>query len=375
MSQRKDGQIKIETFLDSLVRQTSVFAVAAVGLFLIIKEYLIGSFIVCQPINRGVRVNLSYSQSQADYDKAYCSMSMTDFAGNLIVATGTSPNTIPGVTIMGIKSGDGRAIYQNFLPFAFVIQAALCCIPTILWKTWASEILRASVRFIVDISTKLSPSMDVATHGSVKKDQSFEIVTEDLSSQVDFWAERKFLVRVYTTKLMLNLGIFIFIVCFYLTYPILDYFSLQGLFVCHVHKQTLVTCAFPDIDLFRLAWIVNIVLVDVSIVIVALQLINVAFCMPRKKTFFSWYLGAEDRKRSRLSNDSHLISHFCYENLSAMCPSIVNNSFSQRKPVYSPLISLGSSEEELSSSRSSSSLSYNTAPQLFKRQITEGEKE
>lgn len=38
----KDDQIKTETFLDSLVKQTSVYAVAAIGLFLIIKEYFIG---------------------------------------------------------------------------------------------------------------------------------------------------------------------------------------------------------------------------------------------------------------------------------------------------------------------------------------------
>lgn len=319
-------------------------------------------------------MNLSYDQSQADYDKAYCSMSMTDFAENLIVASGSEPNTIPGVTIMGIKSGEGRAIYQKLLPFAFVIQAALCCIPTTLWNIWASEILRASVRLIVDFSRKISPSIDGSSQGLVRKDQSYEIIFEDLSSQVESWGERRFMVSVYTTKLMLNLGIFILVVCFYLTFPILNYYSLQGLFICHVHKQTLVTCAFPDIDLFKLVWIINIVLVDISIVIVVLQLINVVFCMPRKKTFFSWYLGVEERKQFRISNDSHLISYFCYENVNAMCPRIVYNSLSQRKPLYSPLISLGSSEEELRSSNSSSSLSYNTAPQLFKRQIAEGEK-
>lgn len=319
-------------------------------------------------------MNLSYDQSQADYDKAYCSMSMTDFAENLIVATGSEPNTISVVTIMGIKSGEGRAIYQKLLPFAFVIQAALCCIPTTLWNIWASEILRASIRLIVDFSRKISPSIDGSSQGLVRKDQSYEIIFEDLSSQVESWGERRFMVSVYTTKLMLNLGIFILVVCFYLTFPILNYYSLQGLFICHVHKQTLVTCAFPDIDLFKLVWIINIVLVDISIVIVVLQLINVVFCMPRKKTFFSWYLGVEERKQFRIPNDSHLISYFCYENVNAMCPRIVYNSLSQRKPLYSPLISLGSSEEELRSSNSSSSLSYNTAPQLFKRQIAEGEK-
>ena len=318
-------------------------------------------------------MNISYSQSEANYDRAFCSMSMTDFRDNLIVATGSEPNTIPGVTIMGIKSGDGRVIYQKLLPFAFVIQAALCCIPTLLWKTWASEILRAFVGFIADVSNKISPTVEFSSHDR-KKQQSYEILSEDLSSQVDFWGSRKFLARVYTTKLMLNLGIFIFIVCFYLAYPILNYFNLQALFICHVHKQTLVTCAFPDIDLFKMAWIANIVLVDISIIIVVLQLINVAFCMPRKKTFFSWYLGVEERKSSRMTNDSHLISHFCYENLGVMCPRVMYNTYSQQKALYTPLISLESSEEELNTSSSSSSLSYNTAPQIFRRQtVTEGE--
>ena len=332
-----------------------------------------GSVIVCQPINRGVRVNISYSQSEADYDKAYCSISMTDFRDNLIVATGSEPNAIPGVTIMGIKPGEGRAIYQKLLPFAFIIQAALCCIPTLLWKTWASEILRASVRFIADTSKGISSIVEFS-HGDRKKEQSYEILSEDLGSQIDVWGSRKFLARVYTTKLMLNLGIFIFAVCFYMVYPILNYFNLQALFICHVHRQSLVTCAFPDVDLFKMAWIVNIVLIDISIIIVVLQLINAVFCIPRKRTFFSWYLGMEDRKSSRLTNDSHLISHFCYENLCVMCPRVMYNSHSQRKASYTPLISLGSSEEELNTSSSSSSLSYNTAPQIFRRQtITEGE--
>ena len=45
MNQRKDEQIiKTETFLDLLVKQTSVYAVTAVGLFLIVKTYLIGKY-------------------------------------------------------------------------------------------------------------------------------------------------------------------------------------------------------------------------------------------------------------------------------------------------------------------------------------------
>ena len=101
---------------------------------------MIGPFIVCQPINRAVRVNISYNQSEAEYDKAYCSISMTDIRDNLIIATKSEPMptgnglaiAIPGVTVMGIKSGEGRVIYQKLLPFAFVIQAALCCIPALM---------------------------------------------------------------------------------------------------------------------------------------------------------------------------------------------------------------------------------------------------
>ena len=335
----------------------------------------IGTLIVCQPINRSVRINISYSQSEADYDRAFCSMSVTDIRENLIIATGSEPNTIPGLTIIGIKPGPGRVIYQNLLPFIFIIQAAICCIPTLLWKTLASEILRAYVRFIVDISNKVPPVGEFVLRDR-KKEQSYEVLSEDLCNQVDYWGGRKFLARVYTTKLMLNLGIFIFIVCFYLSYPMLNYFNLQAQFVCHVNGQTLITCTFPDIDLFKMAWITNIVIVDASIVIVVLQLINVAFCMSRKLTFFKWYLGVEERTPSRLPNDMHLISHFCYENLSAMCPRIMLNSNIQRRALYTPLISLGSSQEELNTSSSSSSLSYNTAPQVFRRQtVTELDRE
>lgn len=42
ISQRKDGRIKTDTVLDSLVKQMSVYTVATIGLFLILKEYLIG---------------------------------------------------------------------------------------------------------------------------------------------------------------------------------------------------------------------------------------------------------------------------------------------------------------------------------------------
>lgn len=38
----KGETIKTETFLDSLVRQLTVYAVAGIGLFLIVKDFLIG---------------------------------------------------------------------------------------------------------------------------------------------------------------------------------------------------------------------------------------------------------------------------------------------------------------------------------------------
>ena len=44
ISQRKDGQIKAASFLDSLVTQMSVYTVATLGLILILKELLIGKY-------------------------------------------------------------------------------------------------------------------------------------------------------------------------------------------------------------------------------------------------------------------------------------------------------------------------------------------
>ena len=58
ISQGKDGQIKTDTFLDSLVRQMSVYTVAIIGLFLILKEYLIGKYI---SVNSNMLACLYYS--------------------------------------------------------------------------------------------------------------------------------------------------------------------------------------------------------------------------------------------------------------------------------------------------------------------------
>ena len=38
----KEEKIKTETFLDSLVRRMTVYAVAIIGFFLIIKDFIIG---------------------------------------------------------------------------------------------------------------------------------------------------------------------------------------------------------------------------------------------------------------------------------------------------------------------------------------------
>ena len=326
-----------------------------------------GYFIVCQPINRGVRVNLSYSQSEADYDRSYCLASMTDFRDNLVFATESGPNTFQGITILGLKPGEGLALYQKLLPFAFLIEAALCCFPALLWKMLACEILRASVRFVADLTEKVSSTLEFQHAGySRKTEQSYMIVPQDFNSQVDFWSGKAFLAGVYIIKLMLNLGLLIFIVCFYMAFPSLNYFNLQSHFVCHVHRQTLITCCFPDIDLFKMAWIVNIVLLDICIIIIVFQLINSVFCWPRKKTFFSRHLGVEERS-CLLTNDFHLISYFCYENLDKMNSAIMFTCSGQRRRLYSPLISLETSEEECNTSPSSPSLSYVTAPQVFRR--------
>ena len=43
---RQEEEIKTETFLDSLVRRVTVYAVALIGLFLIIKEFLLGKLAI-----------------------------------------------------------------------------------------------------------------------------------------------------------------------------------------------------------------------------------------------------------------------------------------------------------------------------------------
>ena len=45
MDEGKHEQVRTETLLDSVVRQLSVYAVAAMGLFLIVKEHFIGKYI------------------------------------------------------------------------------------------------------------------------------------------------------------------------------------------------------------------------------------------------------------------------------------------------------------------------------------------
>ena len=325
---------------------------------------LTGDAIVCQPMNRAVRGNLSYSQTEAKYDKTYCSLFMRDYSDNMITVSENEPN---GINVVGIK-GEGRFMYQKFFPFALIIQATLCCVPTLLWKTLASEELRASLSYIRDISNNATPPKTGVSPSAERRSEAHHNgrILEELRIQVDLWESGKFLTRAYAAKIMLTIGILVFIICFYLACSTLNYFSLRGLFICHVHKQSLVTCAFADIDLIRLVWIVNIVLVDIATVIVVFQLLNVAIRMPRKRTFFSCYFGIGDRKTSKLVNDADLISHFCRENLSVMCPGIICGSYRNQTALYSPLISLGSSEEDLNST--GSSLSYSTAPQYVRRQ-------
>lgn len=43
---KQEEEIKTETFLDSLVRRMTVYAVALIGLFLIIKEFLLGKLAI-----------------------------------------------------------------------------------------------------------------------------------------------------------------------------------------------------------------------------------------------------------------------------------------------------------------------------------------
>ena len=62
MDDGKHEQIRTETLLDSVVRQLSVYAVAAMGLFLIVKEHFIGKYI-------SKSLNLPYSLKSGAFVK------------------------------------------------------------------------------------------------------------------------------------------------------------------------------------------------------------------------------------------------------------------------------------------------------------------
>ena len=323
---------------------------------------------VCQPINRAIRKNLSYSDTQAQYDAAYCAASMRDFTENILVATTNDYGAIPGVTILGLRGKPGPALQEKYLPFALLIQAVLLYLPTLLWKCTGEETLRATVRYVAVSSWKIVrrgiPAHDAASippETSSPKRGSLERSWDELESDVYVWLSQRSLLNAYILRLIVTMVLHVIILCVYLLYTPLNIFSFKGKFVCHVDGQALVRCLVQHAFLYRLSWVANLVLVDLCLAATTFQILRLAFCSQRRRRFFFYlFLGVSDRSHSKLATDAHLISMFCYENLSIMAPGVLRSTMSTRElQNCSSLIELGSSAELSSSVKSPV---YDTAP-------------
>lgn len=294
---------------------------------------------------------------------------MLDFTGNLKVATTYENGAIPGVTILGVREKGAQVLHEKYIPFAFLIQAAVCYLPTLVWYLYGSDLLRAAVRYIAATSWKICPR-EAARAASFSETSSpnrgsLGRYLDELGSDVEIWLSRRYLVHVYVGKLMVTVLVLVAALCFYLLYPDLNIFSFKEMFVCHVDRQTLVRCLIPDAFLFKLFWIVNLVLLDVCLLFTTFQLLNLAFCTQRRRNFFFLkYLGITEGKYSKIATDAHLISHFCNENLDIMAPEVLRCTLPTNELHYSSWIALGSSGELASSTKS---LAYDTAPQTPQR--------
>jgi hypothetical protein len=313
---------------------------------------------VCQPINRAVKENLSYSQTQAIYDKAYCSANMTDFTDNLIRAETEAINRIPGVTVLGIK-GKPKFMYQRYFPIALAIQAIISYLPVLLWILWCTEELTIAIIYIAEackdlVKRNYSNDYVHSTPKPFSRAPSMETRQRlgELDCQINHWLDQKFLSRSYITKLVVTELLFIFILICYFLSKSLYVSSFKSQFVCRVDDQSLVSCTLPVVRIYKMVWYANILIIDICILLTTLQFMNILCCMLRQRQFFFLtYMGIEPDSHLSAITDAHLISYFCQQNLSAMPPDILVCQATwakMSKTASSTLISFGETESDLS---------------------------
>lgn len=315
---------------------------------------------VCQPINKAVKENLSYSQTQAIYDKAYCSANMTDFSNNLIRAETEAINRIPGVTVLGIK-GKPKLMYQRYFPLALAIQAIVSYLPVLLWLLWCTEKLTIAIRYIADackdlvkLACNAQPVQSTPKPFMFSRAPSVEAQQRlgQLDCQIYYWLDKKFLTRLYIAKLVLTELIFISSLLGYFLSSHLYVSSFQAQFVCRVDDLSLVSCTIPIVRIYVIVWYANILVLDICILLTTLQFMNILCCMLRPKNFFFLaFLGMEPDFHPKTITDAHLISYFCHQNLLVMPPDILVCQATRAKlsrTASSTLISFGETESDLS---------------------------
>ncbi|XP_032226927.2 uncharacterized protein LOC5502737 [Nematostella vectensis] len=360
----REPRVLTEAPFDRVAKWLSVYATGLLAIFLIFKEHVLDSALVCQPINRYIRDNLSYNQAQASYDRAYCAASMMDYTHNIIRATADTARNVPGVTVIGIK-GKPEEIYQRIFPFTMLLQAFFAYCPVLLWKLWSNELLTAAVNHVSITCKGLlkpsgSPRMESTPKTSPRLRPSGEYQKNigKLDMIVLQWLDQKYLTTLYISKLVLTQVILIFSLSAYICCVSLFISNFKSQFICRVDDQYLVTCSLSSVELYKTIWLFNIALIDISILITTFQFFNILCCMSRKRNFFFLtYAGIGPSKQSCVT-DAHLISYFCHHNLSIMPEEILLNPavLADSRPVSSTMVTFdGETGEECENSDTVSS--------------------
>lgn len=338
----------------------------------------------CQPINRAIKENLSYSQTQAIYDKAYCSANMSDFTNNLIRAKTEVENlmqTIPGVSVMGIK-GNPEPMYQRYFPFALLVQAFVSYTPVLLWLLWAAEELSLGVKYValsckelIEKNRRIAQPLfrgplSLNTENNEPDDRHHK--WSEMECQIDQWLDQKFLARLYITKLVITNSILISFLLFYFISDTLNIKTFKSHFICRVESQSLVTCTLPIVQLYKIVWYTNIFLLDCSILFTTFQFLNILCCMLRPRNFFFLsYMNIGGDSHINAITDAHVISYFCYKNLRRMPPDILickATRSKMSKNASSTLISFGETGSESSDGDVPYYSATNTPPAGFVKQ-------
>lgn len=338
----------------------------------------------CQPINRAIKENLSYSQTQAIYDKAFCSGNMSDFTHNLIRAQSEFEHlvkTIPGVSVVGVK-GNPEHMYQRYFPFALFVQAVISYTPVLLWLLWATEELVISIKYIARSCQELidrSYHDGNPVHGSSSpvafaRGSDPEVKQKkwgEIECQIDEWLDQKFLSRLYITKLVIN---DIILILFLMLYFMCDVFNISHFkphFICRVENQSLVTCTLPIVKLYKMIWYANIAIIDCCIMFTTFQFLYIlCFMLRPKHFFFLTYMDIGGDSHVTAITDAHVISYFCYQNLRYMPPDILVCKAARSKiskTASSTLISFGESVSELSDNDSPFYSASNTPQGVVKK--------